>query len=232
VSVFFVVLFSLIDILQDAVNSLDCWTKERPLSSSSDRSVRMWKVADDSHLVFRGHKASIDNVQYLTPESYISSGQDGSLCVWKETQKKPVVHRNCAHGCEPGSRDGRWISAMASSKMTDFVATGSHDGYLKLWHANAEDRVLNNTASIAVDGFVNSIALSKRIIVAGVGNEHRLGRWWRLNKVKNCLKVFKLPDYDVYQSNTDENSASSSEFDEDSVDGDDEVEGSDDSRDE
>ena len=211
--------------IQDAVNSLDCWTKERPLSSSSDRSVRMWKVSDDSHLVFRGHKASIDNVQYLTPESYISSGQDGSLCVWKETQKmgidfgfknknwsneittdvksnlyyseyqkKPSVQRNYAHGYEHGSTNGRWISAMASCKMTDFVATGSHDGYLRLWNARAEDRVLNPSAAIPVDGFINSIALSKRIIAVGVGNEHRLGRWWRLNKVKNCVKIFKIPD--------------------------------------
>jgi len=180
---------------QDTVNSLDCWIKDRPISSSSDRSVRMWNVADDSHLVFRGHKASIDNVQYLTPESYISSGQDGSLCVWKSTQKKPTVQVNCAHGCEIGSREGRWISAMASCKMTDFVATGSHDGYLRLWAANSEDRTLNPTASIAVDGFINSIALSKRIIVAGVGNEHRLGRWWRLSKVKNCVNIMKLPDF-------------------------------------
>lgn len=179
---------------QDTVNSLDCGLKDRPISSSSDRSVRMWNVADDSHLVFRGHKASIDNIQYLTPESYISSGQDGSLCVWKNTQKKPIVQVNFAHGCEIGRREGRWISAMASCKMTDLVATGSHDGHLRLWEANSDNRTLNPTASIAVDGFINSIAISKRVIVAGVGNEHRLGRWWRLSKVKNCVNIMKLPD--------------------------------------
>lgn len=179
---------------QDTVTSLDCWIRDRPISCSSDRSVRMWNVADDSHLVFRGHKASIDNVQYLSLESFITSGQDGSLCLWKNSQKKPTVQVNFAHGCENGSREGRWISAMASCKMTDFVATGSHDGHLRLWEADSENRTLNPTASIAVDGFINAIALSKRVIVVGVGNEHRLGRWWSLSKVRNCVKIVKLPD--------------------------------------
>jgi ribosomal RNA-processing protein 9 len=110
--------------------------------------------------------------------------------------------------------------------MTDFVATGSHDGFLRLWNANAEDRVLNPTASIPIDGFINSIALSKRMIVVGVGNEHRLGRWWRLNKVKNCVKIIKLPDFNESRriedninsesEDDDENDAASSESSEES----------------
>lgn len=177
---------------QDAVNCLDCWTKERPISASSDRTVRMWKVSDDTHLVFRGHKANIDNVQYLTAESFISSGQDGSLCVWKETQKKPVVQRECAHGFDTSG--ARWISSLSSSHMTDLVASGSYDGYLRLWSVNADQKRLEETAAIPMDGFVNSIALSAKLIVVGLGNEHRLGRWWKLGSVKNCLKIIKIPD--------------------------------------
>ena len=51
--------------------SVDCWTKEKPLSASSDRTVRLWKVAEETHLVFRGHKSSIDNAQYLTDNSFV-----------------------------------------------------------------------------------------------------------------------------------------------------------------
>ena len=174
------------------MNSLDCWTKQRPLSSSSDRSLRMWKVSEDSHLVFRGHKASIDNVQYLTQDSYMSTGQDGSVCIWKETQKKPVACYPSAHGNEQDTGNVRWISALSCCTMTDFAATGSYDGFLRLWKANAENGELHQTASLEMGGFINSIALSKKLIVCGVGNEHRLGRWWRLNGVKNCVKVMNL----------------------------------------
>jgi WD40 repeat protein len=107
---------------------------------------------------------------------------------------------------------------MASVKMTDFVATGSHDGFLRLWNANAEDRILNPTAAIPIYGFIYAIALSKRMVVVGVGNEHRLGRWWRLNKVKNCLKIIKLPDYSEISRRIvedDINTVSSSDEDDD-----------------
>ena len=43
---------------QDGVQAMDCLDKGRPISSSADRSVRLWKVAEESHLVFRGHKAA------------------------------------------------------------------------------------------------------------------------------------------------------------------------------
>jgi WD40 repeat protein len=114
--------------------------------------------------------------------------------------------------------------------MTDFVATGSHDGYLRLWNANAEDRVLSPTASIPIDGFINSIAISKRLIVLGVGNEHRLGRWWRLKNVKNCVKVIKLSDYvdpytngmcDTWGDDDDDNDNEEEDDEEEDADGDD-----------
>ena len=42
---------------QDAVTNIDCLSRERPVSAgANDRTVRVWKVVDESQLVFNGHK--------------------------------------------------------------------------------------------------------------------------------------------------------------------------------
>ena len=107
--------------------SVDCWTKEKPISSSSDRSIRIWKIAEETHLVFRGHKSIIDNVQWLTDNTFISGGQDGLLHYWKDTQKSSFSSVHNAHGLDD-SQNPRWISALATIKMSNIVATGSNDG--------------------------------------------------------------------------------------------------------
>ena len=43
-------------------------------------------------------------------------------------------------------------------------------------------------------GFVNSLRFSSEglRLVAGVGQEHRLGRWWRMKEAKNHVAIVKL----------------------------------------
>jgi len=39
------------------VTAVDCLIRERPVSSGgNDRSVRLWKVIEETQLVFQGHK--------------------------------------------------------------------------------------------------------------------------------------------------------------------------------
>lgn len=185
---------------QDGIYAMDCWNKARPASSSADKTIRHWKIAEDSHLVFRGHKSSIDTVQIMTADSILSGGVDGSLCLWKETQKRPVATVKSAHGFEGDeagithSTNSRWISSLASVKMSNLAASGSYDGTIKLWHASSDDHELFEVGSLPCAGFVNGLAISSRLLVAGTGTEHRLGRWWRMKGPLNKVVVFKLPD--------------------------------------
>ena len=204
---------------------MDCWLKEKPVTGSADRSVRVWKVSEESHLVFRGHTSCVDNVQYLSPDTYASSGQDGSLCMWKESQKKPVASVHAAHGME-NPVTPRWISSMASLKVSDVLASGSHDGFLRLWKADAEERSLAPVAEWSTGNcFVNAIALSTRFAVIGTGSEHRLGRWWRLKGAKNKVEVFSLPESigeegevdELLEEDSDENSSEEESSEDDTI---------------
>ena len=42
---------------QDSVSSIDCLSRERPVTAGmNDRTVRVWKIIEESQLVFHGHK--------------------------------------------------------------------------------------------------------------------------------------------------------------------------------
>lgn len=206
--------------------SVDCWTKEKPLSASTDRSLRLWKVAEETHLVFRGHKGSIDNVQYLTDNSFVSAGQDGSLLLWKDAQKAPVRSVAAAHGFQyiagtnatkthqPSmlnqSGNPNWVCSLATIKMSNIVASGSTDGFVRIWSANAEDRKLVPLCQVAAPGCVNALAVSPRLLVAGCGKEHKYGRWWNLKGGLNKLRIVRLTD-EMLEDSSDEQQSSSQE---------------------
>lgn len=72
--------------------------------------------------------------------------------------------------------------------------SGSCDGYIRLWKCANNFRKLEEIQKIPVSGFVNSLAFTPdgNYLVAGVGQEHRLGRWWRLKEAKNSVVVIPL----------------------------------------
>ena len=63
---------------QDPVTSIDCLLRERPVTSGgADKSVRVWRVVEESQLVFGGHRASIDCVKLINEDHFVTGSQDG-----------------------------------------------------------------------------------------------------------------------------------------------------------
>lgn len=172
---------------QSEVNGLDSLYKERVVSCGRDRSVRMWKIPEETQLVFYGNSGSMDCVKMVTDEYYITGGDDGSLSLWFNGRKKPVCVIANAH-------DGKWISSLAVMPRTDLIASGSSDGHIRLWQADLQGRLLIPVATIPLQGFVNALCfdVKARFLLAGVGQEHRLGRWEKV-KVTNGIAIVALP---------------------------------------
>ncbi len=187
------------------VLGLDSLYQERALSVGSDRTLRLWKVVDETQLIFRGHEASIDCVSMTNEEIFVSGSQDGCVAVWSVRKKKPIASRPRAHGLDGcGSASGldNWVSSVAAMRFTDVFASGSCDGNVRLWqvcsfcycaagHAvshfcfvflqlGADNYGMNELCSVEVKGWVNSMCFSqdRRFLFCGVGREHRLGRWY------------------------------------------------------
>ncbi|XP_064399490.1 U3 small nucleolar RNA-interacting protein 2-like isoform X2 [Halichondria panicea] len=176
---------------QDSVSSIDCMLRERPISAGmNDRSVRIWKVAEESQLVFHGHKSYIDAVRYVNDEYFISGSQDG-VALWNVMKKKPMATR--PHTAHKGHTE-HWVTAVAAYTNTDLVASGSNDGQVCVWKCGEGFRSLEPCFSIPLNGFVNSLMFSHggTFLVAAIGQEHRLGRWWTDKSVKNTIAIIPL----------------------------------------
>jgi ribosomal RNA-processing protein 9 len=182
---------------QSEINGLDALYKERVVSCGRDRSVRMWKIPEETQLVFYGNSGSMDCVKMVNDEFYVTGGDDGSLSLWSNARKKPVhvVH---------GAHDGKWISSVGVLPRTDLVASGSSDGAIRLWRADLRERVLVPVGSIPLEGHVNALCFDAkaRFLLAGVGQEHRLGRWDKIKTVKNGLAIVALPNVDEKEEDT------------------------------
>ncbi|XP_076012911.1 U3 small nucleolar RNA-interacting protein 2 isoform X2 [Genypterus blacodes] len=182
---------------QDAITGLDCLSRERCVTAGGrDRTVRVWKIAEESQLVFHGHEGSIDCIQLINEEHMITGADDGSVSLWSVNKKKPLSTVKRAHGChgDAGLEQPHWVAAVAALQNSDTVASGSHNSKVQLWKCGQYYRGLEPLFSVPVSGFVNSLKFSSsgQFLVAGVGQEHRLGRWWRLKEAKNGIYIIPL----------------------------------------
>ena len=95
-----------------------------------DRTARLWKVVEESQLVFRGgggggggsrrsraprdgqdnedadallayDESSMDTVAVLDSETFVTGSDNGSIALWSVHRKKPVFTLPLAHGLEP-----------------------------------------------------------------------------------------------------------------------------------
>lgn len=118
----------------------------------------MWKIPEESQLIFRGainsidtslndeeaqseskkEKASsggsIDVVALIDEDTFVSGGDNGSISLWNAGKKKPLYTKMRAHGYEGmGNEVCKWISALAVVPFTDLFCSGSGDSVIKLW---------------------------------------------------------------------------------------------------
>lgn len=159
---------------QDEISSIDSLYRDRVVTSGC-RDLRIWKITEETQLIYNGHNGNIDNVRLINEENFISGGDDGQLCVWSILRKKPLCCIQNAHGIDTSNDQPYWITAIAAHLNTDLVATGSQDGFVRLWKLENNFKTLTPLFSIPVEGFVNCLGFTsdgKKLIV-GCAREHK-----------------------------------------------------------
>ena len=175
---------------QSPINAIDSLYRERGITCSGDRTVRFWKIPEETQLVFHNyHKASVDTVKMVDEVHFVAGAQDGSISLWHTSKKKPCSVIQEAHG-------GKWITSVTALRNSNLVASGSHDGYINLWALDFDGKRLSDSpcCKIPVQGFVNAMAFtpSGNALVAAVGVEHRFGRWETEAESHNSIEIFRL----------------------------------------
>ncbi len=114
-------------------------------------------------------------------------------------KKKPLCTVHRAHGVDSSSGAPNWVSAVTCLPMSDLVASGSCDGQIRLWQCGEHFRRLSPLLTVPAPGFVNGLAFAPSagggtewVLLAALGQEHRLGRWTRDREAKNCVLVIPL----------------------------------------
>jgi len=179
---------------QDAVQAIDANTRERCITAGGrDNTLRVFKIPEETQLLYRGHHGSIDCVGLLNDEYFVSGGDDGALNFWSAKRKKPIVVLRNAH-------EGNWITALGVCINSDVFASGSTNSQVKLWRVNAERTKVDLLHTLPLDGgIVTSInwAPDRSGLVLTVGQEHRTGRWTVDKRSRGgvmCIKFGKEED--------------------------------------
>lgn len=182
----------------DGVVSIDLYNKGRPLTGGLDKTVRLWKVDKETHLMFNRHIYSVDAVTVADQDRFLSGSQDGSLMLWSSASKKPLASASLG--------SSRWVTALRAVRSGNVAFSGGVDGQLRCWRfarppaapggaAGEEGRALKLAEvapPLAVPGCVNAIAAGKKVLVCAVAKEHRLGRWYYERRHKNGVLIVPL----------------------------------------
>mmetsp|Transcript_14094 Transcript_14094/g.33884 ORF Transcript_14094/g.33884 Transcript_14094/m.33884 type:complete len:483 (+) Transcript_14094:2188-3636(+) len=188
---------------QFGVMGVDCHRKERPVSVGRDRTARVWKISEDTHLIFRGGAkvSSADCVRIVKDDWFLTGHDDGQLSLWMSEKKRAVASIENSHGVDTNSV-GRGVTAIGSLRGSDLAVTGSSDGFIRLWKAETgstlDSRGLYPIDKIPLKGHVNALAVGPKakFCVAAVGQEPKLGRWDRIPGAKNRFAIIKLRSED------------------------------------
>jgi len=180
------------------IGCMDMFTKGRPVTGGTDKTVRLWKVDKETHLMFNRHAYAVDAVTVADQDRFLSGSQDGNIHLWSHASKKPLA--TAALGAN------HWITALSAVRRGNVVFGGTVDGKLRCWRfgrgpAVGEEqtpgdkgllRMTEVMEPVSVPGCINAIAVGRKVVACAVGKEHRLGRWYYDRSQKNGLLLMPL----------------------------------------
>lgn len=208
---------------QSEVLTIDCLRKERVLTVGRDRTMQLFKIPEETRIVFRAPASSLECCCFISNDQYLTGSDDGSVELWSMLRKKPVYIVKNAHPffLEDNKFDNgdsekisnsdtanfksnpentqnstahSWVSSISVCRGSDLAASGAGNGYVRLWAIKSETNNIQPLYDLPLVGFVNSLAFAKsgEFLVAGVGQEPRLGRWGRAQAACNGVALQSL----------------------------------------
>ncbi|KAF9938098.1 pre-rRNA processing protein, partial [Modicella reniformis] len=157
-------------------------------------------------------EGSLDCIAMIDEENFLTGGDSGTISLWNIHKKKASFSMPLAHGHHKqpldyssgdatpsgGVETPYWITALATLRYSDMFVSGSWDGTIRVWQIGKNMKNFSLIASIPTVGVVNALQLyqptssKKTLLVAAIGQEHKLGRWMRIKEARNCMRVVEL----------------------------------------
>ena len=160
-------------------------------------AVDVREVAHDFGFV--GDGTGFERVYPPTPAT-VASGFNGNAISAMRAFR--IRQDGAGEGVTAVGSSGRFAKrARPPTGVARFV-TGSCDGFVRFWNVTPEHRI-ESAGEVPVDGIVTDLAINDTgdILVASVGREPRLGRWYTWGCVENRVVQWKLRHTSESESN-------------------------------
>ncbi|EIM24249.1 WD40 repeat-like protein [Wallemia mellicola CBS 633.66] len=165
-------------------------------------------------------EGSLDCCTMVDDQHFLTGGDSGNISLWNTGKKKAIYTNYISHGIHQhhSETEGiinqpRSITSIRSLPYSDLFASGSYDGWIRIWKLDKQLKSFEKLTEIEAKGFINSLQIiqpprgiinlsneeretSKKstdelVIVAATGQEPRMGRWTKLpsSQAKNAIVV-------------------------------------------
>lgn len=89
---------------------IDVISKEFMVSGGFDKRPIIWKIPQESQLIFRERNSAQDCVRGINPTHFVTGSQEGEVCLWTTAKINPIHKLRDCH-------EGGWIGAMVGLKL-------------------------------------------------------------------------------------------------------------------
>jgi len=165
---------------QSDILGLDAYSGDRLLSCGIDRQVIFWKINEDSELVYRNEKHTVDTINVINNQFFITGSSDNCLDLWAMNKKRPIFTLEGVHS------DNSWVLSTANIRNSDLMCSGSYDGQVVFYKVDRNERNigilkreegLNGCLNCIKFSNVRGTAFNEAMVAVSHSKEERLGRW-------------------------------------------------------
>jgi len=166
------------------VLALDAYSKDRVVSCSLDRQVIFWKINEDSELMYSSPVHTVDTINVINSQFFLTGSSDNAIDLWIMNKKKPVCSLEGIH------KQDSWILSTDSVRNSDLFASGSYDGQVAVYGFRKQKKDFGVLGRFkGLPGCINALkfshARSADILTKNTSlslavthsKEERLGRW-------------------------------------------------------
>ena len=96
---------------------MDTFHKDRILTGGNDGQAIVWKLSDETQLLFKSECQTLDCVHRISEKYFVTAGDQATLELWTIAKRVPIFSLEKTH-------DSLWVCSMAGIRNSDLLATG------------------------------------------------------------------------------------------------------------
>ena len=157
----------------------------RLATSSEDGTARVWDVSSGQELLqLTGHSGAVNQVAWSPDGSLLATaGDDGTVWLWDGVNGEIRSTIQVASTSGSSAASERIVYSLAWSPDGSQIASGSGDGYIRLWEVSSAQNTLTLKAHEQHVTFLAWSPLEERLVSAGADGQAQVWNVARNNMV-------------------------------------------------